>query len=93
MILSIDPKELKNKTNIIDIRSIESYNNNHIPGSINVPFDNLISEPYKYLNIGTTYYIYCRKGISSLKACNILLRQGYKVVNVLGGYEKWILEN
>lgn len=92
MIPSISVKEVLSKNNIIDLRSIESYNNNHIPNAINIPFEKLIIEPNKYLNKNTIYYLYCRSGITSMKACQILMRIGYNVVNIDGGYEKWILE-
>ena len=93
MIPSISIKDLlKNiNTNIIDIRSIESYNNNHIPNAINIPFEKLIIEPNKYLNKTNKYYLYCRSGITSKKACEILLKQGYLVTNIYGGYEEWLL--
>ena len=93
MITSISSRQLLGKKNIIDIRSVESYNNNHIPNAINIPFEKLVIEPNKYLNKNTTYYIYCRSGTTSLKACQILRNKGYSVVNVIGGYEGWILEN
>lgn len=93
MIPSISIKDLlKNiNANIIDIRSIESYNNNHIPNAINIPFEKLIIEPNKYLNRMNNYYLYCRSGITSKKACEILLKQGYLVTNIYGGYEEWLL--
>lgn len=83
--------KLKNP-NIIDIRSIENYNHKHIPNSINIPFTNLLSNPSKYLKYSETYYIYCSSGIKSTKVCNYLSKQGYNVINVLGGYEDWILK-
>lgn len=76
---------------IIDIRSIEKYNSNHIPNAINIPFEKLMIYHEQYLNKYTTYYIYCRSGITSKKACEILLKKGYRVVNIDGGYENWLL--
>ncbi len=78
--------------NLIDIRSIENYNNNHIPNAINIPFDKLIKNPNNYLKYNETYYIYCQKGYSSLNVCRLLASKGYKVINVLGGYEEWLLK-
>ena len=78
--------------NIIDIRSNSKYNDNHISNARNIPFNSLITEPNKYLNKNEIYYIYCQKGMQSLNAVMILSRQGYNVVNVVGGYETWILE-
>lgn len=80
------------KGQIIDIRSIEKYNGNHIPGARNIPMEKLITEPQKHLDRVQTYYIYCQKGIKSIQACQILQRSGYRVININGGYESWILE-
>lgn len=78
---------------VIDIRSIEKYNDNHIPGAINIPQEKLLAYYQKYLNKNETYYIYCQKGLKSLKLSQILNRLGYKIVNLNGGYESWILEH
>lgn len=80
------------KINLIDIRSTQNYNNNHIGNAINIPFEKLIISPSKYLNSMKKYFIYCRCGITSKKACQILSNIGYKVVNIEGGYEEWILK-
>ena len=83
---------IKEKINIIDIRSIQNYNNNHIPGAINIDASKLISNPSEYLNPVLKYYIYCQKGITSRKVCQILSNYGYKVTNIMGGYEEWIIK-
>ena len=80
------------KIHIIDIRSAQSYNNNHIKGAVNVPFEKLIIGPNNYLDPLQKYFIYCRSGVTSKKACQILSNLGYKVVNIDGGYEAWILK-
>ena len=85
-----DLKKLSNP-NLIDIRSIEKYNNKHIMNAINIPLDQLLIKPEKYLMREKEYYIYCQKGIQSRKLCHILTNNGYNVVNVSGGYESWIL--
>lgn len=80
------------KINIIDIRSVQNYNNKHIPGAVNIPFEKLIISPSKYLDKNIKYFIYCRSGITSKKTCQILSNNGFKVVNIIGGYEEWILK-
>ncbi len=77
---------------IIDIRSNQSYNNNHIPGAINIPYEKLLVNPGNYLNPSIRYYIYCQKGMTSKKLVSILKRMGYHVINVQGGYEEWIMK-
>lgn len=82
-------KDLHN-INLIDIRSIEKYNDNHILNAKNIPLQELLIRPEKYLNRNDKYYIYCQKGVQSRKLCQMLSRN-YNVVNVTGGYESWIL--
>lgn len=95
MVSSISIEELMNSSvkNIIDIRSLEKYNDNHINGAIHIPFEKLIIDPKKYLNYTDIYYIYCQKGAKSVSLCMYLQKQGFKVVNIKGGYEEWILKN
>ena len=85
-----DLKKLDN-LNLIDIRSIEKYNNKHIIDAINIPFNQLLISPNKYLDKTKKYYIYCQKGVQSRKVCQILASSGYNVVNINGGYEAWVL--
>ena len=94
MLNNIDVYKLSsilNNINLIDIRSVEKYNTSHIEKSINIPATILINNPNKYLDKSETYYIYCQRGITSPKICKILNSIGYKTVNVLGGYESWLL--
>lgn len=93
MFQSISVTDLKtlNNINLIDIRSIEKYNNKHIMSAINIPIDQLIIMPDRYLDRNKKYYIYCQKGMQSRKACQILSSKGYNVINITGGYEAWVL--
>lgn len=90
---SISVNELKRMNNLflIDIRDSHKYIDGHIMNAKNIPFEELLIYPYKYLNKGNKYYIYCQKGHKSKNICNLLSNQGYNVVNVNGGYEAWIL--
>ena len=89
--ISVTDLNKLNYVNLIDIRSIEKYNNKHIMDAINIPMEQLLINPNKYLNPYERYYIYCQKGIQSRRLCQILKRNGYNVVNVSGGYEAWVL--
>jgi rhodanese-related sulfurtransferase len=53
----------------------------------------LLLNPYSYLNRKDIYYIYCGSGIKSLALCTDLGEQGFNVINVLGGYKRWIIDN
>ena len=86
-------KLVMNNENLIDIRDIEKFNGSHIIGAHNIPMNKLIANPNKYLDVNKTYYVYCQKGLSSVKVVGSLRKQGYNVYNVIGGYERWILDN
>ena len=91
--MEISVKDLFNLKNpkVIDIRSIQKYNDNHIPGAINIPSDFLISNPDKYLDRNLTYYIYCQKGITSRSVVLVLKSLGYNAFSVSGGYEAYVI--
>ena len=93
MYKNISASELKGmigRANIIDMRPSYLYNMGSIPGSINIPSNYLSMFPEKYLSKDKEYYIYCSGGMNSPKVCADLTNKGYKVVNVLGGYNDYI---
>lgn len=93
MIESISVSELKRLgyVNLIDLRSIEKYNSNHIMNARNITMEQILINPNKYLNKNEKYYIYCQKGVQSRNLCQILRNMGYNVVSITGGYEAWVL--
>lgn len=88
----LDLRKLNN-INLIDIRDSSKYIDNHIMNAKNITYDQLIIYPDKYLNKSSKYYIYCQKGNKSKSLCKFLYNNGYNVVNIIGGYEAWILNN
>lgn len=92
---SIDIKEIDrinigNNSYIIDIRDKYEYILSHIKNSINIPFNYILSLPDKYLDFNKTYYIYCESGSKSRKICEFLSELGYKVIDLIGGYNEYI---
>ncbi len=92
MEITVDEFLRLNNPQIIDIRMPQKFNDNHIPGAINVSANSLLSTPEKYLNQSLTYYVYCQKGITSKTLAQLLWVKGYKVYNIIGGYEGWIMK-
>lgn len=86
--MEVNIKDLKPNYNIIDIRDKYSYNISHIYNAINIPMNNLINNPSKYINKNDIYYIYCTSGFRSKKTCELLSILGYKVINVKDGFGK-----
>ena len=64
---------------IIDVSDKYTYSQNHIQGSINIPYDILINNYRQYLNKNENYYLYCKSGKLSKRATLVLSSLGYNV--------------
>ncbi|HEC2186582.1 TPA: DsrE/DsrF/DrsH-like family protein [Staphylococcus delphini] len=79
-------KELENlgiQGQLIDVRTPEEYDLNHINGATLHPVDEIASFN---MDKNKTYYIHCKSGNRSAKASEYLSEQGYDVVNLDGGF-------
>jgi rhodanese-related sulfurtransferase len=77
--------QLIGKINLIDIREPYEYQTGHIPSAQNIPMNNILSNPDNYLQKDKEYHIVCQSGYRSSMAVQYLLKDGFDVVNVLGG--------
>ena len=84
-------KGMIGRVEIIDIRKPFIHNLGSIPSSRNIETKFLIMDPDRYLDRDKKYYIYCNSGIESPIVCEELTRRGFKVANVLGGYQDYIM--
>lgn len=74
---------------IIDVRTIEEYNEQHIENAYNIPLDN-IENINNYINNKEQYIIvYCRSGNRSKQAQTKLTQLGYTNVYNLGAMSNW----
>ncbi|MTV22713.1 DsrE/DsrF/DrsH-like family protein [Staphylococcus delphini] len=69
---------------LIDVRTPEEYELNHINGATLHPVDEIASFN---MDKNKTYYIHCKSGNRSAKASEYLSEQGYDVVNLDGGFK------
>lgn len=83
-------KRLIGGVNIIDIRDNYIFKIGSIPTSKNIPMNFLLTNPHEYLDKLTTYYVYCDHGIRSVQVCKKLSALGYKLINIIGGYQAYI---
>ena len=68
---------------IIDVRTLEEFQNAHIINSKNIEWQN-ISDILGIIYKDEKIYLYCRSGTRSGKATKILIDLGYKDVTKLG---------
>jgi rhodanese-related sulfurtransferase len=78
------------KFQIIDLRDPESFAKGHVPGSVNVSFENLEKYADK-LSPNMTTVVYCYNITCHLatKAALLLAKKGYKVRELVGGIEEY----
>lgn len=80
------------KSIILDVRTVEEYEEISIPNAI---LANIL-EPNEFMNVveklekKSKIFVYCRSGVRSQKACNILDQLGFKeTYNLNGGILEW----
>ena len=69
---------------VLDVREQEEYDALHLEGVTLLPLLELLDR-YTELDKAQPYYIICRSGKRSARACQFLEEQGYDVTNVQGG--------
>lgn len=73
---------------IVDVRTEEEYNNSHVVGSINIPYDEIDNT---LLDKNKTIIVYCQSGNRSKIAYDNLISLGYDVYD-LGAFSSITLE-
>lgn len=71
---------------IIDVRTPSEFKAGHIPSAINMPLDTLPKQ-LKQLKTYDTLLVYCKSGVRSAKAAELLASNGFTVLNFTEGYD------
>lgn len=70
---------------LVDVRTPEEYARGHIPGSINIPLQNILEIENAVPDQQTPLFVYCLSGGRSRRAAAFFGRQGYEQVCNIGG--------
>ena len=70
---------------ILDVRTNKEYEAGAYENAIHIPLDDLRNR-LNELDKTKTYLVYCRTGLRSYIACRILIQNGVRVKNIIGGY-------
>ncbi len=100
MFENLSPADFKEAFNqaseavIIDVRSPEEFTEGHIKGAVNV---DIMSPNFPHrvttLDKSKQYFVVCRSGARSSRACSYLAQQGFdNPVNLAGGMVAWSKE-
>lgn len=78
---------------LIDVRTQEEYHREHIPKAILMPVNEIEHHVQtRFPDLQSKYILYCRSGIRSKHAQDILNALGYQHVYDLGGIIDWPYE-
>lgn len=83
--------QLTKNIQLVDVRTPKEWEGGIIKGAlkINVISDDFETKASEQLDKSQPVYLYCRSGVRSLRASEILKNKGFKVYNVEGGYNEW----
>ena len=70
---------------LLDVRSPREYREGHIPGSENIPLQDLDEVEFVAEDKNTAIFVYCRSGSRSRQAEDDLRYMGYQNVTNIGG--------
>lgn len=86
-------KEMMGETEhyiLLDVRTVEEYNDGHIEGAINLPLDEIEEKAISTLpNLNQPIFVYCRSGNRSKTASQQLVELGYTNIIEMGGIIDW----
>lgn len=78
----------ENNAVILDVRTSKEFSGGAIEGAININVDDL-RENLENLDKNMVYAIYCQVGLRGYLANRIMKNNGFKAVNLNGGYNLW----
>ena len=70
---------------LLDVRTPEEYGGGHVPGSRNLPLQQIEKITSIAEKKETPLFVYCQSGARSRQAVSMLQRMGYENVNNIGG--------
>lgn len=77
---------------ILDVRTEDEFNEGFIANAINIDIhrgQDFVNE-IETLDKNKNYYVYCRSGMRSAKACEIMNQLGFEnAYNLIGGITEW----
>lgn len=75
---------------VVDVRYARDFAAGHVPGAVNLPKGKWVNP--RGLRRDATLYVYCYNQTCHLAAdaAVALLEQGYRVVEVEGGWDTWV---
>lgn len=87
IMISDAKKMVKNGATLLDVRSVDEFNDKHLPNAVNIPLD-VIENAFDKLK-NSELVIYCKSGVRSSDARKRLKALGHKNVYSMGAMNRW----
>lgn len=91
---SLEPKVFAEQAQqgiVLDVRTPEEFTESHLPDARNIDYKNeAFKDSIQTLDKSKPYYVYCKSGVRSGKAAEIMREMGFtRVYNMEGGIDAW----
>ncbi|MDF2486811.1 MAG: hypothetical protein K0R46_2979 [Herbinix sp.] len=73
---------------IVDLRDRDEYDIGHIPGAVNIPYEELDDQNSRFQRENQLIF-YCDRGNISLLAARDLMKYGYNIKSLYGGIQAY----
>lgn len=79
---------------LVDVRTDSEFGAGTIDGALHIDYlqPGFIDKAADLLDPARPVYVFCRSGHRSANAAKQLVKQGFTVVNLAGGYNAWVEE-
>ncbi|TSI05974.1 rhodanese-like domain-containing protein [Lysinibacillus sp. BW-2-10] len=74
---------------VLDVREPNEFEEGHIPGAINKPLSELQAGDFSNIDKAEKYIVICRSGNRSKTASDLLLTEGFEIINTSEGMSSW----
>jgi phage shock protein E len=75
---------------VVDVRTPAEFGTGHVPGAINIPYDQM---PARHAEVGppaTPVLLYCRSGRRTAIAERALREKGFSTIYDMQSYDRWV---
>lgn len=82
-------RRLRNRVQVVDVRSPSEFRAQHIDGAVNLPFNEL-ERRFDEIGSGGETILVCQSGVRSEEAAQMFSRRGRKTRQLDGGMAAWV---
>ena len=75
---------------VVDVRTPAEFETGHVPGALNIPFDEVAERHSEIGSSATPVVVYCKTGRRSALAIATLREKGFTRIYDLESYDRWV---